>query len=85
MCFYTNLNFLFIGGYYSQVISPGLRIISLNTILWYIPNDFTEKMGDPANQFKWLEEVLINCSKLSEKVFYMIYVFFPVMLMKSFC
>ncbi|XP_055937861.1 acid sphingomyelinase-like phosphodiesterase 3b [Argiope bruennichi] len=57
------------GGYYSHLVKPGLRIISLNTILWYEPNNLTAKISDPANQFQWLEGILKNSSKLSEKVY----------------
>ncbi|GIX68892.1 acid sphingomyelinase-like phosphodiesterase 3b [Caerostris extrusa] len=57
------------GGYYSHLLKSGFRIISLNTILWYSPNNLTEKMPDPGNQFRWLEGLLKNSSRLSEKVY----------------
>ncbi|GBN10271.1 Acid sphingomyelinase-like phosphodiesterase 3b [Araneus ventricosus] len=60
---------LCIGGYYSHLVKPGLRIISLNTILWYEPNNLTAKLTDPGNQFQWLDGILKNSSKFSEKVY----------------
>ncbi|CAL1269215.1 unnamed protein product [Larinioides sclopetarius] len=57
------------GGYYSHLVKPGLRIINLNTILWYEPNTLTEKLTDPGNQFQWLDGILKNSSKSSEKVY----------------
>ncbi|XP_042895174.1 acid sphingomyelinase-like phosphodiesterase 3b isoform X1 [Parasteatoda tepidariorum] len=57
------------GGFYSEVIKPGLRLISLNTILWYFPNNYTVEIEDPANQFSWLKKVLNESSQLSEKVY----------------
>ncbi|XP_054721542.1 acid sphingomyelinase-like phosphodiesterase 3b [Uloborus diversus] len=57
------------GGYYSQIIRPALRIISLNTILWYEPNTFTEGLIDPVDQFQWFEDVLKNSSTSHEKVY----------------
>ncbi|GFY44530.1 acid sphingomyelinase-like phosphodiesterase 3b [Trichonephila inaurata madagascariensis] len=61
-------NFL-AGGYFSQLVKPGLRIISVNTILWYIPNNLTSDVPDPGNQFQWLEAVLKNSSSSLEKVY----------------
>ncbi|GBN52754.1 Acid sphingomyelinase-like phosphodiesterase 3b [Araneus ventricosus] len=57
------------GGYYSYLVKPGLRIISLNTILWFERNNLTEKISDPGNQFQWLDGILKNSTKFSEKVF----------------
>ncbi|XP_035223098.1 acid sphingomyelinase-like phosphodiesterase 3b [Stegodyphus dumicola] len=56
------------GGFYSRLVRPSLRIISLNTILWYTSNNITSGLIDPAYQFEWLEMVLKNSSKFSEKV-----------------
>ncbi|GFS93572.1 acid sphingomyelinase-like phosphodiesterase 3a, partial [Nephila pilipes] len=56
-------------GYFSHLVKPGLRIISINTILWYSPNNLTSDIPDPGNQFQWLEEVLKNSSRSSEKVY----------------
>jgi hypothetical protein len=48
------------GGSYSEVVRPGLRLISFNSIfcdkynLWTILNQTTEH----ANQFQWLQQTL---------------------------
>uniref|UniRef100_A0A673LUZ1 Sphingomyelin phosphodiesterase acid like 3A n=1 Tax=Sinocyclocheilus rhinocerous TaxID=307959 RepID=A0A673LUZ1_9TELE len=46
------------GGFYSLVIKPGLRLVSLNTNLYYSPNQVTVNMTDPAGQFQWLQGTL---------------------------
>ncbi|KAG8444288.1 hypothetical protein GDO86_009463, partial [Hymenochirus boettgeri] len=61
------------GGYYSQIYKSNksvhpLRIISLNTNLYYSPNKVTVNMTDPADQFKWLEETLQVSRQDNEKV-----------------
>lgn len=56
------------GGFYSQLVKPGLRMVSLNTILYYGPNKVTENMTDPAGQFRWLEKTLLKASQNQEKV-----------------
>ncbi|XP_064596445.1 acid sphingomyelinase-like phosphodiesterase 3b [Liolophura sinensis] len=59
------------GGYYSSLIRPGLRLISLNTNLYYTRNrlalNFTD-MTDPAGQFKWLNDTLAAAVRTKEKV-----------------
>ncbi|KAJ6655249.1 hypothetical protein lerEdw1_005593 [Lerista edwardsae] len=62
------------GGFYTQLFQPSttsqpLRIISLNTILYYGPNLVTENMTDPANQFEWLEHVLEAAHQNKEMVY----------------
>ncbi|XP_028653069.1 acid sphingomyelinase-like phosphodiesterase 3a [Erpetoichthys calabaricus] len=57
------------GGFYSQMIDQNLRIISLNTNLYYSPNNETLGLPDPAGQFEWLEEVLQASLKNNEKVY----------------
>lgn len=58
------------GAYYSQIIRPGLRLISFNSIycdtsnLWAILNQ-----TDHANQFVWLKQTLQNARDWNEKVF----------------
>lgn len=61
------------GGFYTQTVQPSislppLRIISLNTILYYSPNNATLNMTDPANQLEWLEQVLEMALHNKEKV-----------------
>ncbi|XP_068432607.1 cyclic GMP-AMP phosphodiesterase SMPDL3A [Clinocottus analis] len=57
------------GGFYSQLVKPGLRLLSLNTILYYGPNKVTENMTDPAGQFEWLEKTLQEAARSLEKVY----------------
>ncbi|XP_002919734.2 acid sphingomyelinase-like phosphodiesterase 3a isoform X1 [Ailuropoda melanoleuca] len=59
------------GGFYSQKVSPNLnlRIISLNTNLYYPPNIMTLNETDPANQFEWLENTLNTSQQNKEKVY----------------
>ncbi|XP_048209969.1 acid sphingomyelinase-like phosphodiesterase 3a isoform X1 [Perognathus longimembris pacificus] len=59
------------GGFYSQRVkcNPNLRIISLNTNLYYGPNIVTINKTDPANQFEWLENTLNLSQQSKEKVY----------------
>ncbi|KAL0967388.1 hypothetical protein UPYG_G00251600 [Umbra pygmaea] len=56
------------GGFYSQLVQPKLRLISLNTILYYNPNQVTLNMSDPAGQFQWLQNTLERATQTMEKV-----------------
>lgn len=57
------------GGFYSQLVKPGLRVVSLNTILYYGPDKSTENMTDPAGQFEWLRKTLEKSAQSQEKVY----------------
>uniref|UniRef100_F7C8L5 Sphingomyelin phosphodiesterase acid like 3A n=2 Tax=Ornithorhynchus anatinus TaxID=9258 RepID=F7C8L5_ORNAN len=62
------------GGFYSQTLPSNLslhplRIISLNTNLYYSPNAVTLNLTDPAHQFEWLEETLQGSRQKKEKVY----------------
>ncbi|KAM9316661.1 cyclic GMP-AMP phosphodiesterase SMPDL3A [Gastrophryne carolinensis] len=62
------------GGYYSQIYKSNetkvpLRIISLNTNLYYSPNNVTINITDPADQLVWLEETLQFSKQKGEKVY----------------
>ncbi|XP_074166071.1 cyclic GMP-AMP phosphodiesterase SMPDL3A [Sminthopsis crassicaudata] len=68
------INTLRRGGFYSQTVpshlsSQSLRIISLNTNLYYGPNAVTLNKTDPANQFEWLENTLNSSRQNKEKVY----------------
>ncbi|KAM9003723.1 acid sphingomyelinase-like phosphodiesterase 3a [Sarcophilus harrisii] len=68
------INTLRRGGFYSQTVpshlsSQSLRIISLNTNLYYSPNAVTLNKTDPANQFEWLENTLNSSRQNKEKVY----------------
>ncbi|EHB03974.1 Acid sphingomyelinase-like phosphodiesterase 3a [Heterocephalus glaber] len=57
-------------GFYSQKVpgNPNLRIVSLNTNLYYGPNAVTLNQTDPAHQFEWLENTLTSSQQNKEKV-----------------
>ncbi|XP_071074745.1 cyclic GMP-AMP phosphodiesterase SMPDL3A isoform X2 [Dasypus novemcinctus] len=57
------------GGFYSQKVNLSLRIISLNTNLYYGPNIVTLNKTDPAYQFEWLEYTLNSSRQNEEKVY----------------
>ncbi|XP_019646351.1 PREDICTED: acid sphingomyelinase-like phosphodiesterase 3b [Branchiostoma belcheri] len=57
------------GGYYSAPLRRGLRVIGLNTNLWYGRNQVTEGEDDPAGQFAWLEETLQQARQNVERVY----------------
>ncbi|XP_069742991.1 cyclic GMP-AMP phosphodiesterase SMPDL3A [Narcine bancroftii] len=62
------------GGFYTQVFkgtwqTQTLRIIGLNTNLYYSPNEVTERLPDPAGQFVWLEKTLKVAEQNKEKVY----------------
>ncbi|RXN03407.1 acid sphingomyelinase-like phosphodiesterase 3a [Labeo rohita] len=61
------------GGFYSLVIKPGLRLVSLNTNLYYSPNQVTVNMTDPAGQFQWLQETLELSRQKMEKDIWQFY------------
>ncbi|XP_046572573.1 acid sphingomyelinase-like phosphodiesterase 3b [Haliotis rubra] len=56
------------GAYYTVKTIQGLRIIGLNTNLYYTSDKLTTDLTDPAGQFAWLEEVLKNAKVAGEKV-----------------
>jgi len=57
------------GGYYTAVILPGLRVISLNTNYCYTSNWWTlSKSQDPASSLLWLNKVLEDAERAGEKV-----------------
>ncbi|KAG7460996.1 hypothetical protein MATL_G00204920 [Megalops atlanticus] len=57
------------GGFYSKVVAPSLRLVSLNTNLYYSPNKETVNMTDPAGQFQWLVDTLEASRQSQEKVY----------------
>ena len=48
------------GGYYNLPINAKLRLIGLNTNLYYKNNKLTVNMPDPGNQMQWLDDVLTD-------------------------
>ncbi|XP_023652984.1 cyclic GMP-AMP phosphodiesterase SMPDL3A [Paramormyrops kingsleyae] len=57
------------GGFYSQLVQPDLRLVSLNTNLYYGPNKATVNVSDPAGQFSWLVETLERSRASKERVY----------------
>ena len=45
-----------------------LRILNLNTNLYYDQDKLTKGMVDPADQFRWLEDRLSDARKKNESV-----------------
>lgn len=56
------------GGYFSKPLRPGLRLICLNSNLWYAYDKLVQNVTDPAGQFHWLELEMQKARNLSEKV-----------------
>jgi 3',5'-cyclic AMP phosphodiesterase CpdA len=49
---------------------PGLRVVSINTILYSVRNSNSSGMGtDPCGQFAWLKSVLDDAQAAKEKVY----------------
>ncbi|CBH10389.1 hypothetical protein, conserved [Trypanosoma brucei gambiense DAL972] len=57
-------------GYYQRVVSPRLRIIVLNTVLWCFCNKvpIPDTVVDPCHQMKFLESSLEDAKKENAKV-----------------
>ncbi|KAH7975370.1 hypothetical protein HPB52_000631 [Rhipicephalus sanguineus] len=57
------------GGYYSLQLSKNIRLVCLNTVLWYTLNKGvrSSSRGDP--QLKWLREQLHDAQRQGQKVF----------------
>ena len=45
-----------------------LRIVVLNTNLYYYTNELTAAMPDPANQLQWLDDILNDVRDEGKKV-----------------
>ena len=58
------------GGYYTELIEPGLRIVVVNTAMYYFSNDmFPTSVVDPGGQLAWLRSVLQKAKDAGEAVF----------------
>lgn len=57
------------GGFYTVLIKPSLRLISLNTVYYYTNDKLTADLPDPAGQFEWLDDVLKSASTAKQQVF----------------
>lgn len=58
------------GGFYTTTVrkAPNLRLLALNTNLYYTSNKLTAKVDDPAGQFKWMRAQLQDAKAAGLKV-----------------
>lgn len=61
------------GGYYTRTLPPfnspaTLRMVVLNTNLYYTSNKQTAGESDPANQMSWLNDTLLQARRQGQKV-----------------
>ena len=55
--------------YYTELIVPGLRLVALNSVIWYPKNNYVSPdVADPAGQFAWLRGVLEGARRSGERV-----------------
>ena len=57
-----------LGGFYTVQLKTGLRLVMLNSNLWYNQDDKMVNSSDPAGQFLWLENVLKDAEQQSNMV-----------------
>jgi len=58
------------GGYYTVKITTGLRLIVLNTVIYYYQNkEISTSTKDPGGQIAWLREQLAAAEKNNESVY----------------
>jgi hypothetical protein len=60
--------FIHVGAYYTLKTKYGIRILALNTNLYYTSDKVTTHMDDPADQFVWMENILQQSRRDHEKV-----------------
>ncbi|KAK7494039.1 hypothetical protein BaRGS_00014697 [Batillaria attramentaria] len=56
------------GGYYTRLTASGLRIVALNTNLYYTSDRQTPGHPDPAGQFQWFRTTMERANSTGEKV-----------------
>lgn len=58
------------GGYYTELVEPGLRIVVVNTAMYFCGNwMFPQRRVDPGQQLAWLRGVLESARASHERVF----------------
>ncbi|KAK3089276.1 hypothetical protein FSP39_002271 [Pinctada imbricata] len=62
------------GGYYSAATLTNLKIIGLNTNLYYDMDKLTANASDPGDQFKWLRQQLRQSKADNQKVIFLAHV-----------
>ena len=56
-------------GFYTELIAPGLRLVALNTNIYYQDNLIVSRsLEDPAGQLAWMKNILENARKNNERV-----------------
>ena len=58
------------GGYYTQLIQPKWRIVAINSLYYDNHNKLIKETIDIANQFKWLNDTLLEAKKNNEVVYF---------------
>jgi len=56
-------------GYYTISINKKLRLIVLNTVLYYVHNSYTKNIEDPGGQMAWLKKELEKAKQNGEVVY----------------
>ncbi|CAL1536690.1 unnamed protein product [Lymnaea stagnalis] len=56
------------GGYYAVKVQPKIRLLALNTNLYYTSDKLTPNLTDPTGQFEWMERQLNSSRANKEKV-----------------
>lgn len=57
-----------LGGRYTVQLKSGLRLVMLNSNLWYSRDLKMANVTDPAEQFKWLENILKDAKEWNNLV-----------------
>ncbi|XP_037583051.1 acid sphingomyelinase-like phosphodiesterase 3b [Dermacentor silvarum] len=57
------------GGYYSLSLSKNIRLVCLNSVLWYTMNKGRRPRSSVDQQLKWLREELNDAQRQGQKVF----------------
>ncbi|XP_046327527.1 acid sphingomyelinase-like phosphodiesterase 3b [Haliotis rufescens] len=57
------------GGYYSRIVRQGLRLVVLNSNLWYSMNKKVTGNLDPNQQLAWLRQQLTDADTAQQKVY----------------
>jgi hypothetical protein len=56
------------GGFYSELLRPGLRVVVINNPLWMRDNKLELNATDPGGMFAWTETTLMAAAKANETV-----------------
>ena len=57
-----------VGGFYSAKTRSGLRLICVNSNLWYYRDQLSANETDPAEHFHWMEKEMLSARNDKEKV-----------------